>query len=114
MYPFATNKKRRERFVTERISRPEVAHVAHLARLDLDEAALDHFTEHLASILDHAAEIEALDLTDVDPMVHPLPLGNVMRDDVRAMALDRDEVLAQAPQSDDGFFVVPAILGAEQ
>lgn len=100
--------------MTQRISRDEVAHVAHLARLRLDDAGLDHFTSHLASVLGHAAEIEALDLSDVPPMVHPMPLVNVMRDDVVDLELDRDEVLSQAPDSSDGFFVVPPILGDER
>lgn len=97
--------------MTQRISKDEVAHVANLARLELDESALDHFTDHLASVLGHAAEIEALDLADVPPMIHPMPLANVMREDVVALEVDRDEVLSQAPDSADGFFVVPPILG---
>lgn len=97
----------------ERLTRDEVAHVAHLARLSLSDAELDLATEQLAAVLDHAADVAALDLTDVAPTAHPLPLANVLRDDVVVPGVDRDEVLAQAPAVEDGRFRVPAILGEE-
>lgn len=93
------------------LSREEVAHVAALARLDLDDDQLDHFTGHLSSILDHFEEIESLDLSDVPAMTHPLPLSNVLRADVAGETVDRAEVLAQAPDHDDERFLVPPILG---
>ena len=63
-------------------------------------------------ILEHAAEVAALDTHDVPPTAHPLPLVNVLRaDDVRP-SLDRDEVLAMAPAAEDGRFRVPRILDA--
>ena len=58
-------------------------------------------------------DIEALDLADVEPDVPPLPLRNVLRDDVVGPTLDRDEVLAAAPAAEDGRFRVPPILGEE-
>jgi len=93
------------------LSRDEVAHVAALARLDLDEAALDHFTDHLSSVLDYAAEIDSLDLSDIPPMVHPLPLRNVFRRDAVGGVVDREAVLAQAPDQDGERFRIPPILG---
>jgi len=93
------------------LSRDEVAHVAALARLDLDDDALDHFTEHLSSVLDYAAEIDSLDLSDIPPMVHPLPLRNVVRRDVVTGVIDREAVLAQAPDHDGERFRIPPILG---
>jgi aspartyl-tRNA(Asn)/glutamyl-tRNA(Gln) amidotransferase subunit C len=96
---------------TERITRDDVAHVARLARLTLTDAELDRFTDQLAHILDHAAGIAALDLDGVEPTTHPYPLSNVLRDDVVAPCLDRDEVLAQAPSAQDGMFRVPPVLG---
>ena len=97
--------------MSQALTRDEVAHVARLARIALDDAEIDHFTDHLAKILDHASQLERLDLDDVEPMSHPYPLSNVLRDDVPGVTLDRDEVLAQAPQADDGQFSVPSILG---
>ena len=97
----------------ERLSREEVAHVAHLALLQLTDDELDEFTGQLAAVLDHAADVEALDVSGVEPTAHPYPLANVLRDDVPGPLLDRDEVLAQAPRSESGRFQVPAILGEE-
>jgi aspartyl-tRNA(Asn)/glutamyl-tRNA(Gln) amidotransferase subunit C len=97
----------------ERLSREEVAHVAHLALLELTDDELDEFTGQLAAVLDHAADVEALDVTGVEPTAHPYPLANVLRDDVVGPLLDRDEVLAQAPRAESARFQVPAILGEE-
>jgi aspartyl-tRNA(Asn)/glutamyl-tRNA(Gln) amidotransferase subunit C len=97
--------------VSERISTEQVAHVARLARLDLTPEELEHYTDQLAAILDHAADIEALDLDGVEPMTHPVPLRNVLRQDVEVPCLDRDEVLAAAPAAESGRFKVPPILG---
>jgi aspartyl-tRNA(Asn)/glutamyl-tRNA(Gln) amidotransferase subunit C len=97
----------------ERLSRDEVAHVARLARLTLSDAELDVFTEQLAAVLDHATDVEALDVDDVPPTSHPYPLRNVLRDDVVGPSVDRDEVLAAAPAVEDHRFRVPPILGEE-
>jgi aspartyl-tRNA(Asn)/glutamyl-tRNA(Gln) amidotransferase subunit C len=93
------------------LSRDEVAHVAKLARLQLTDDQLDTFTPQLAAILEHAADVEALDLTDVPPTTHPYPLANVTRADVPRDAGIRDAVLAQAPAVEDGMFRVPRVLG---
>ncbi len=93
------------------ISRADVLHVAKLSRLALTDDEVEHLTAELAGILGHAADIEALDLDDVEPTAHPLPLENVFRaDDVRP-SLDRAEVLAQAPAAEADRFRVPRILG---
>jgi aspartyl-tRNA(Asn)/glutamyl-tRNA(Gln) amidotransferase subunit C len=96
-----------------RIGRDEVAHVARLALLDLTDDELDRFTGQLAAVLEHAEDVAALDLADVPPTSHPFPLRNVLRKDVPAPPLDRDEVLGQAPSAEDGRFRVPAILSEE-
>ena len=99
--------------MSNRISTEDVAHVARLARLELQPAELEVFTDQLAAILDHAADVEALDLDDVEPMAHTVKMHNVVRDDVVTASVDRDEVLAQAPAAEDGQFRVPKILGEE-
>ena len=96
-----------------RITRDDVAHVAHLARLTLTDEELDVFTGQLGAVLEHAADVEALDVAGVPPTAHPLPLSNVLRDDEPAPCLDRDEVLAQAPAVEDGRFRVPPVLEAK-
>jgi aspartyl-tRNA(Asn)/glutamyl-tRNA(Gln) amidotransferase subunit C len=95
------------------ITRDDVAHVARLARLTLSDAELDTFTGQLAAVLDHARDVEALDVADVPPMSHPYPLANVLRDDTPGPTLRRDDVLAMAPAVEDGRFRVPPILGEE-
>jgi aspartyl-tRNA(Asn)/glutamyl-tRNA(Gln) amidotransferase subunit C len=99
--------------MSQPISRDDVAHVAQLARLRLTDEELDLFTGQLAAVLEHAQDVEALDVHDVEPTAHPLPLVNVTRPDEVRPTLDRDEVLAAAPAVEDGQFKVPMILGEE-
>ncbi|MPY95465.1 MAG: Asp-tRNA(Asn)/Glu-tRNA(Gln) amidotransferase subunit GatC [Acidimicrobiia bacterium] len=99
--------------MAHRITRDDVAHVARLALLDLTEEELGRYTDQLAAVLEHAEDVEALDLGDVPPTSLPIPLRNVLRRDELGVELDRDEVLSQAPAVQDGRFRVPAILGEE-
>ncbi len=96
---------------TEHITRSDVEHVAHLARLALTESEIQTLTGQLEGILEYAAQVSALDLADVPPTAHPLPLVNVFRADVPRPGVDREEVLAQAPSAENGRFRVPRILG---
>lgn len=93
------------------ITRDEVAHVARLARLQLTDRELDTFTEQLGKVLDHARDVEALDVADVPPTAHPYPLVNVMRPDEDEPCLGREAALAGAPATEDGQFRVPPVLG---
>jgi aspartyl-tRNA(Asn)/glutamyl-tRNA(Gln) amidotransferase subunit C len=94
----------------EPISRADVVHVARLARLDLSEDEVEQFTGQLAAVLEHAADVAALDTEGVPPTAHPLPLLNVLRPDEPRPSLERDEVLAMAPAAEEGRFRVPRIL----
>jgi aspartyl-tRNA(Asn)/glutamyl-tRNA(Gln) amidotransferase subunit C len=96
-----------------RITRADVTHVARLARLALTDDEIDSLTRELDAILDHAASVSALDTEGVPPTAHPIPLANVLRADEVRPGVDRDEVLAQAPDVEDGRFRVPRILGEE-
>jgi len=96
-----------------RISRDDVAHVAHLARLALSDDEIDLFAGQLAAVLEHAEDVAALDTSGVAPTAHPLPVRNVLRPDEPGPCLDREEVLAEAPQAEEGRFRVPRILGEE-
>ncbi len=93
------------------LTRDDAAYVARLARIDLEEHELDTFAVQLAAVLDHAAQVAAIDTSEVEPTAHPLPLVNVLRSDEPQACLDRDEVLAQAPSSESGRFKVPRVLG---
>jgi len=99
--------------VSDRISAADVAKVARLARLDVTTEEIERMTVQLDGMLEHFADIDALDLADVAPMTQPYPLVNVFRPDVVQPCLDRDEVLASAPAAQDGRFRVPPIVGLE-
>ena len=99
--------------MSDRLTRDAVVKVARLACLELTEAEVEAATEQLGDMLDHFADIDALDLSEVAPMNQPYPLVNVMRDDVERECIDRAEVLANAPHHEDGQFRVPPIIGIE-
>jgi aspartyl-tRNA(Asn)/glutamyl-tRNA(Gln) amidotransferase subunit C len=93
------------------LTREDVAKVARLARLRLSDEELDLFTAQLGSVLEHAADINALDLEGVVPTAHPFELINVVRRDEVRPSLERDAALAAAPDAESGRFAVPRILG---
>jgi len=93
------------------LSPEDVIHVARLARLELRDDEVDLFTAQLRTVLDHAADVAALDLAHLEPSSHPIALENVLRSDEPRPSLDRDEVLGQAPAVEDHQFRVPRIGG---
>ncbi len=93
------------------LTREDVAKVAKLARLKLSEEELDTFTEQLSKVLVHAQDLNALNLEGVRATAHPFGLINVVRADVVTPSLERDAVLAMAPDVQDGRFAVPRIVG---
>jgi len=98
--------------VASRITRDEVLHVARLARLVLTDDEVERFTEQLGVILEYAQDMAELQVDDVPPTAHPVPVDNALRADDARPGLDREEVLAQAPAAEDGRFRVPRILDA--
>ena len=88
----------------------DIAKVARLARIGLGAGELARYGSELEVILEHAARIQALDLDAVEPTAHPLPMVNAFRDDEPSATLDRDEVLAQAPDREGPYFRVPPFL----
>lgn len=85
--------------------------MARLARLRFSDTELDELASQLSAVLDHAADVEALDVSGIEPTSHPQPLTDVTRADKVRPSLPRDEVLAQAPSVAEGQFRVPPILG---
>jgi aspartyl-tRNA(Asn)/glutamyl-tRNA(Gln) amidotransferase subunit C len=90
-----------------------VVKVSRLARLDVSPDEVQRITTQMAGMLEHFADIDALDLSGVEPMTQPYPLSNVFREDVVVTGLDREEVLANAPAAEDGRFRVPPIVGLD-
>ena len=91
----------------------DIAHVARLARLALDEGELESYREQLGVILEHAARVQSLEIEPEVEAAHPLGLANAFREDLLGPSLDRDEVLAQAPSAVDGYFLAPPALESE-
>ncbi|MEU3331998.1 Asp-tRNA(Asn)/Glu-tRNA(Gln) amidotransferase subunit GatC [Glutamicibacter creatinolyticus] len=95
------------------ISREDVVHLARLAHIEMSDAELDKMTGELGVIVDAIASVSEVASSDIPATSHPIPLTNVMREDVVGQTLSIDEVLANAPDSDQDRFRVPAILDGE-
>lgn len=95
------------------ISAAEVARVAALARIDLTDEEIERLAGELDVIATAVARVSEVATPEVPATSHPIPLTNVMRPDALGDTLDRDEVLAAAPEAQNGQFVVPQILGEE-
>ena len=92
------------------LSRTDVEHVAHLARLGLTEAELTRLEVQLNLILDQYAILAELPTDDIPPTAQTIELENILREDVVRPSLPVDAVLANAPARQGEFIVVPAIL----
>jgi aspartyl-tRNA(Asn)/glutamyl-tRNA(Gln) amidotransferase subunit C len=90
----------------------DVRRIAALARLELDDAEVEHFTSQLTAILQYASEVQSIDTSSVPPMSHAAGAGALFREDTIAPSMPRDEALANAPDADRdaGLFRVPKVL----
>ena len=95
------------------LSRSDVEHVAHLARLGLTADEIGLLRGQLNHILDQYAKLAELDTEAIPPTAQTIELENILRDDVVVPSMPVEEVLANASESAGGFIVVPAILGGE-
>lgn len=94
------------------LSESEVRHVAMLARLALTDEQVETLRDELNSILGHIDTIQQLDLEDVRPMTHAIPIVNETRPDVVRPGLSRQDALLNAPDAEAGAFRIPRIVGA--
>jgi aspartyl-tRNA(Asn)/glutamyl-tRNA(Gln) amidotransferase subunit C len=94
-----------------KITRDDVLYVADLARLELDEASIDAFAEQIANILEYVDMLKRVDTAGVSPTSHAISLTNAFRDDEQKEHLERDLALANAPEKEDGNFIVPKVVG---
>ncbi len=92
------------------ISIKEVEHVALLARLSLNEKEKEMFAEQLSTILDYIDKLNELDTDGIEPLYHILPIYNVFREDEIKASTPRENILANAPQVEEGQYKVPKII----
>ena len=93
-----------------KISREEVLHVADLARLTVDDNAVEIFAEQLGSILEYVEKLSAVDTSGITPTAHAVEMANAFRKDEATHHLHRDAALANAPEAEDGHFIVPKVI----
>jgi len=88
----------------------DIGYVAHLARLQLTEAEAARFSAQVKDILKYIEKLNELDVTNVEPTAHALPLTNVLRKDEVQSSIESADVLRNAPQQARGLFIVPKIV----
>jgi aspartyl-tRNA(Asn)/glutamyl-tRNA(Gln) amidotransferase subunit C len=93
-----------------KLSRDEVLHIAHLARIALTESEIARLSEQLSHLLEHFEALQQVDTTGVAPTAQPIDLQSVMRDDDIAPSLPPGDILANAPRKEGDCFKVRAVL----
>ncbi|MDX9785398.1 MAG: Asp-tRNA(Asn)/Glu-tRNA(Gln) amidotransferase subunit GatC [Desulfobacterales bacterium] len=94
-----------------KITREDVLKVAHLARLEMDETAVDAVAVQIGKILDYIDQLNRVNTEGIALTSHAISLTNAFREDEGHPHLDRHAVLANAPESDEGCFIVPRVIG---
>jgi len=94
-----------------KITKEQVLHVANLARLELDDAAIESFAEQIGNILEYVDALGEVDTEGIRPTTHAIWRTNAFREDRVGDHLERDSALANAPREEDGSFIVPKVVG---
>ena len=97
--------------IVVRISKDLVIHVAKLARLHLDKESIELYTKQLGDILTYMDTLNSVDTEDVPPTYHTIFINNALREDEIKASIPVERALANAPQSEDGSFIVPKVIG---
>lgn len=87
-----------------------VRHIAKLSRLSLAEEEIERYRGQLGSILGHISKLDAVDVTEIEPMAHPLPLVNRLGEDVEGPTLPLEALLRNAPAVEGRYLAVPKVL----
>lgn len=93
------------------ISSTDIQRVAHLARLQLSETELENYSVQMKAIVEFVDQLQSVDTSGVEPMVHAIELTNVLANDEVRAGLSREQALANSPDHDEECFRVPAVLG---
>ena len=92
------------------LSREQVEHIAHLARLGLTEAEIEKFQSQLSHILENFEILKELDTANVPPTAQSISMHNVFRKDEATASYSKDDILANAPQQENNYFKIPPVL----
>ena len=95
-----------------RLERETVEHIAALARIGLTDAEIERMQGQLGAVLEHISMLQEVDTSEIPPTAQVLPLENVMRDDEVRPSLPREQVLTNAPRTEEGYIRVNAVLDA--
>jgi len=95
-----------------KITKEEVLHVANLARLDVDKVLIDKFAGQIGTVLEYVDKLKALDTEGVIPTSHAIFLTNAFREDDEKQNFDSDSALSNAPEKEDGNFIVPKVINS--
>ena len=88
----------------------DVAYIARLAKLDLTPEETARFSEDLNQVLAYVAQLDQWDTTGIEPMYHPLPVFDALREDTPGISLSNEAALSNAPAQEDGQFRVPKVV----
>ncbi len=93
-----------------KITKEKVLHVANLARLDVDKVLIDKFARQIGTVLEYVDKLKAVDTRDVILTSHAISLTNAFREDDERQSFDSDSALSNAPEKEDGNFIVPKVI----
>lgn len=93
-----------------KITREQVEHVANLARLNLTEEEKEQMITDMGVIIEFANRINEMNIDDINPTAHVIPINNVFREDNVNPSFSRDELLSNAPNKENGCYSVPRIV----
>jgi aspartyl-tRNA(Asn)/glutamyl-tRNA(Gln) amidotransferase subunit C len=92
------------------LNRSDIERIAHLARLEIQEADVEVYARNLSDILDLVAQMNAVETSRVEPMAHPLDACQRLRPDVTTEPNQREKFQAIAPRVEDGLYLVPKVI----
>lgn len=96
--------------MSDRIDENQVRHIAHLARLRLSDEEVARLGSQLSDVVAYVEKLSEVATDGIEPTAHPLPVSNVLREDVVRESLGVEAVLGNAPDSAAPYFKVPKVL----
>lgn len=94
-----------------KIDKSTVDHIAHLARIEFDDAGKEKMIEDMSKILTFMEKLNELDTTGVEPLIYMSDEVNVLRADVAKQEITHEEALKNAPKHDSDYFRTPKVIG---